>query len=494
MFNATYLRSPCVQKDPISQQVIGSEDCLRLNIYRPKERKSRNRQNNPLPVLVFIHGGSFFLGTGNPSFYGPEFLMDTGEVIFVTIQYRLGVFGFLAANDESCKGNYGLKDQTMALLWIHENIRAFGGDPKRVTLMGQSAGAASTQYQMLSKRANGLFHRAIMASGSALAFWALNRHAEKQFREFAAIAGIAGAESKKPFTIVHQLRMKTAEELMDYQERIPLIHPVLPVFRPVVEGCWSGAFITKDPKDIWKSCRFEHRPFLIGVTGYEEGVIGNLYYDETKRQAVLANYKAFFSKALEIPPNALGPLMQYYFGGSPTQENAVNLLRARARIWDFPAYKTVDYFTRCADLQRTPVDQYHFNFTNPFSTALLTNPIPIMGRGASHTDDMLYLFPYSVFGSMVVRGVHENAMKDYWVRFIVDYVKYGRDSEQIVTRRCRHRDMQRGYCEYMDVQGGYSRTPSNFSVSVLNAIDWEMIKAHEQVERLMNCSKGCRRD
>lgn len=312
-----------MQRDLITQQISGSEDCLYLNVYRPKLASRKKR----LPVLVFIHGGSFKLGSADPSLYGPEFFMDTQEVIVVTIQYRLGVFGFLAADHESCKGNFGLKDQNMALYWVRGNIRAFGGDHRQVTIMGQSAGAASVQYQMISKRSNGLFQRGIMLSGSALAYWAIRKDPETLFRQYAALAGIPNAQSESPRTIVHLLRLKSAQELMEYQDAFPSIHLVMPLFRPVVERKWRGAFIRHDPEYIWESGRFEHRPFLTGVTGYEEGVFGDLYYNETLNKGILANFDYSIQTAMEVPKSAVGPIRDFYFDGEPTEQNMINILR-----------------------------------------------------------------------------------------------------------------------------------------------------------------------
>lgn len=236
MRDATSPKSACPQKDLSTKKIIGSEDCLYLNVYRPELVTPEKR----LPVLIFIHGGSFKGGSADPELYGPDYFMDTQKVIVVTIQYRLGVLGFLAADHLSCKGNFGLKDQNMALHWVYSNIRKFGGDPRQVTLMGQSAGAASVQYQMISKRSNELFQQGVMLSGSALAFWAIRKDPETLFRQYAAVAGIPRADSESRRRIVDQLREKSAEQLVEYQESIPAI---LPVFRPVVERKWAGAFI-----------------------------------------------------------------------------------------------------------------------------------------------------------------------------------------------------------------------------------------------------------
>lgn len=153
----------CPQKDtsPLSHYGTagGSEDCLHLNVYTPTTGSAH-------PVLVWIHGGAFQYGRGDG--YVPQRLVAQGLTV-VTINYRLGALGFLAhpaLNDASGRsGNYGVMDQTLALQWVKDNIRAFGGDPSNVTIAGQSAGAASVLTQLNTAKAAGLFHKAILQSG-----------------------------------------------------------------------------------------------------------------------------------------------------------------------------------------------------------------------------------------------------------------------------------------------------------------------------------------
>ncbi|KAK3879305.1 hypothetical protein Pcinc_016134 [Petrolisthes cinctipes] len=127
----------------------------------------------PLPVMVFIHGGAFYLGSAR-TYHGFEELVKRGVVV-VMMQYRLGVFGFLSTEDEAAPGNQGLKDQTLALTWIRDNIAAFGGDANKVTLMGESAGAISIHYHLLIPSSAGLFSAAIMESGTSLCNWGRGR-------------------------------------------------------------------------------------------------------------------------------------------------------------------------------------------------------------------------------------------------------------------------------------------------------------------------------
>ncbi|ESO11969.1 hypothetical protein HELRODRAFT_63568 [Helobdella robusta] len=145
---------------------IENEDCLFLNIYSPTQEV---KNKTYFPVMVFIHGGSYLVGSGN-TFQG-DTLAQHGVVV-VTINYRLGVLGFLSAKNSILKGNYGLHDQIEALKWIQENIRSFGGDPNQVTIFGNSAGGSSVGILSYSPAAKGLFKQAIMQSGSASAFWA----------------------------------------------------------------------------------------------------------------------------------------------------------------------------------------------------------------------------------------------------------------------------------------------------------------------------------
>ena len=148
-----------ISPDPIE----GSEDCLYLNVYTPNLFKN---VTGLLPVIVFIHGGAFMNGDGSE--VKPHYLMDQGDLVFVTFNYRLGPLGFLSTEDSIVPGNNGLKDQVAALEWINKNIVYFGGNPKQVTLAGMSAGGASVHLHYLSSKSVGLFQHGISISGTAL--------------------------------------------------------------------------------------------------------------------------------------------------------------------------------------------------------------------------------------------------------------------------------------------------------------------------------------
>ncbi len=160
VYNATQYGpiSPQVWEDDPPINMEESEDCLFLNIYTP------NADDKKRPVLFYIHGGAFGIGSGSRGrLYGGH-LVDRGDVVVVTIQYRLGPLGFLYM--DGVPANLGLRDQICALRWVKENIASFGGDPNNITIFGQSAGSISVSYLLTMPEAKGLFHRAIAQSAT----------------------------------------------------------------------------------------------------------------------------------------------------------------------------------------------------------------------------------------------------------------------------------------------------------------------------------------
>ncbi len=172
-----------------------SEDCLYLNVWTPARVTSERR-----PVFVYIHGGANTEGSGSVPAYDGEGLASRGLVV-VTINYRLGMFGFLAhpeltkESPNRASGNYGLLDQIAALKWVKDNIASFGGDPDRITLAGQSAGASAVHNITASPLARGLFHRAIAQSGSSLTTFGAGRAMAEQEADGARFATVKGAGS-----------------------------------------------------------------------------------------------------------------------------------------------------------------------------------------------------------------------------------------------------------------------------------------------------------
>ncbi|MFN0177780.1 MAG: carboxylesterase/lipase family protein [Gemmatimonadales bacterium] len=197
-----------VDKVP-SEPLVTSEDCLYLNVWTTNV-EGRNRQ----PVMVWIHGGSNLNGEGSSSWYEGSNLAKKG-VVLVTINYRLGIFGFLAhpaltaESPNRSSGNYGLLDQIEALRWVQRNIAAFGGDPARVTVFGESAGSIDIMHLIAAPAAKGLFHRAIAQSGAPMAPMFPLRMGEAQG---ANIGKMLGADSANPLAA---LRGATTVQVLD---------------------------------------------------------------------------------------------------------------------------------------------------------------------------------------------------------------------------------------------------------------------------------------
>uniref|UniRef100_A0A3B3W1J7 Carboxylic ester hydrolase n=1 Tax=Poecilia latipinna TaxID=48699 RepID=A0A3B3W1J7_9TELE len=151
-----------------------SEDCLYLNVWGPDYKTPTPRPEDRVPVLVWIYGGAFVSGTSTLNVYQGHFLCKSQNVVVVSMNYRLGPLGFLAINgNQHIRGNQGLLDQRLALKWVVDNIAAFGGDPKKITIFGESAGAASVGFHLVSPGSQGLFQRAVMQSGAPNAAWAI---------------------------------------------------------------------------------------------------------------------------------------------------------------------------------------------------------------------------------------------------------------------------------------------------------------------------------
>jgi para-nitrobenzyl esterase len=231
-----------------------SEDCLYLNIWSPLLKKSPNLK----PVYVFIHGGSFVRGDGSQPAYDGE-SMATEGIVYVSINYRLGVFGFMAHPELSKEsghgsGNYGLLDQVAALKWIKENISAFGGDPNSITIGGESVGAQSATAHMVSSLSKQLFNRVIAESGSIVD----NRKVINSLEQAESL-GVAVSEAAKADNIA-ALRSLTASKILKIASKG---NPRR--FIPAIDGY----FFKEDPAISFAKGRQAQVPLLTGWNANE---------------------------------------------------------------------------------------------------------------------------------------------------------------------------------------------------------------------------------
>ncbi|MHA4894226.1 carboxylesterase/lipase family protein [Pedobacter sp. PWIIR3] len=251
-----------IYTDMIFRSPKVSEDCLYLNVWRPSSKITKK-----LPVLVYFHGGGFSAGDGSELRYDGADMASKG-IIVVTVNYRMGIFGFFAHPEISkfaasqASGDYGLLDQVASLRWVKENIAAFGGDPEQVTIGGQSAGSISVSLLMASPLAKGLFNRAIGQSGSILG---INKPIALKQAEALGVQFLSDAK----LPTVADLKKMPAEELLELSRKPGA------VYFPVIV---DGYFLPEQPVNIYTKGLQADVPLLAGWTSAEvnyHSVLGN---------------------------------------------------------------------------------------------------------------------------------------------------------------------------------------------------------------------------
>ena len=228
-----------------------SEDCLFLNVFTPEDAK----EGDKLPVLIHIHGGGFTGGCGHEKhFDGP--VWPAKGVIGVTLNYRLGPMGFVCLpqlqEEAGFTGNYGLYDQMTAIQWVKDNIAAFGGDPENMTVMGQSAGAASVQLQCYSPLTDGLFQKAVMSSGCGLGSM-MSGTVEKSCAFWQAVMERCGCKTLEAF------RALPAEQLFEAWQS----------GKKEIKGGAAAAFPVKDGRFMVEGAAPKDIPYMAGSTSHD---------------------------------------------------------------------------------------------------------------------------------------------------------------------------------------------------------------------------------
>ncbi|XP_073955397.1 LOW QUALITY PROTEIN: esterase B1-like [Choristoneura fumiferana] len=385
----------CPQYNYLTLAVVpGSEDCLYLNVYTPKITPQK-----VLPVMVFIHGGGFKFGSGNDDNYGPDFLVKQ-DVVIVTFNYRLEVLGFLCLDTEDVPGNAGMKDQVAALKWIKENIQKFGGDPYNVTIFGESAGGASTSYHIISPLSKGLFNRAIAMSGVALTDWAMAY--EGRTRAF-TLGKQLGIETEDPQVLLEFLQNVPVEKLVNTNPSLHKFEEMcskmvkMSYFAPVVEKqLGQKAFLPEHPEHLLVSGAGSEVDVMIGYTS-EEGLLGISAYELLfmplfhKHPELFAPFRIMMSnntpeKIWELSHR----IREYYFKEKPVDSKG--LAEFVKYVSDSSTIYDLDRFMELLS-KSTNAKRYFYRFCcvsdrNIYGMEGLKYGI----TGASHLDDMVYLF------------------------------------------------------------------------------------------------------
>ncbi|XP_014643888.1 PREDICTED: liver carboxylesterase 1-like [Ceratotherium simum simum] len=378
------------RKENISLQI--SEDCLYLNIYTPADLTKESR----LPVMVWIHGGG--LAIGEASSYDGLPLSAHENVVVVTIQYRLGIWGFFSTGDEHSRGNWGHLDQVAALRWVQENIANFGGDPGSVTIFGESAGGESVSVLVLSPLTKNLFHRAISESGVVFTADLVKKDSKATAQK---IAMFAGCKTTTSAVLVHCLRQKTEDELLETTLKMKFLttdlhgdpresHPFLPT---VVDG----VLLPKMPEEILAEKTFNTVPYIVGFNKQEFGwiipTIMGLPLSEGKLDEKTATSLLWKSYTMTNIPEELTPVaIEKYLGGTddPVKKKDLFLDLMGDVMFGVPSV-TVARFHRDAG---APTYMYEFEYHPSFSSDM--KPKTVKG---DHGDEL-----FSVFGAPFLKG------------------------------------------------------------------------------------------
>ncbi|XP_072173709.1 cholinesterase-like [Diadema setosum] len=430
--NATEFAPACVQiPDPLYPN--RSEDCLYLNVYTPSTSSSN------IPVMVWIHGGGFRTGTAmSYQFYGLP-LVVVGDVIIVTINYRLSIFAHFTTGDGVSSGNYGMLDQVAAIEWVHNNIEAFGGDKDRITIFGGSVGSACVSFHLLSDLSRPHFNQAIMQSASSLANWAFRDDPELE-RQLARELGEAmGCDTSTSELLVSCLRTKDADDLRETADRVSLHHLRYPVTR-------DGDFLDASPQTLYQTGDFAHVPILAGFNK-DEGTL-NIYFANPEYVGSLTPppiNRATFDETLRTTLASDGI----------DDEIAINAVTQEYVDWTVADDPETDYFMSNKDVTGDmdfgcPIDMairkhaeagypvYLYYMTHEpsksfFQKGDLVPSTPWLGAG--HAEDQLFVWGMPFIDELYhIKGhnmtADENALSVKFMEFWTNFAKSGDPSKR----------------------------------------------------------------
>lgn len=379
IFDAYDDSSICPQIEEFNHTIVGDLDCLHLNIYTPTTANA----DNPKPVMVMIFGGAFALGFAGRFLYGPKYLVRH-DVVFVTLNYRLGPYGFMCSGTRENPGNEGLKDQLQALRWIKENIQAFGGDPNKITAYGHSAGGGSVDFQMVSKHEK-LFDQIILMSGSILGplYGEPNRNAPLMLAEHLghktddineAITFLATRDS-------HEVILATSELNLGFG---PCIEREFEGVENILSFDWMEAPIPKAEK----------MPIMLGISNNEALATVNtpeeMFSNGMIRDLLVPGFKIDDPRFEGMD----GIVYRFYMGDRDiTKEHELLVTDFISDFWfKYPMFKSVAKY-----LANGAGDMYFYQFSYVGERNFIRHRENITVGGAAHGDELGYLYDFSYF-------------------------------------------------------------------------------------------------
>jgi para-nitrobenzyl esterase len=425
VFQATKFGEVCTQNQAFFVGTpIGSEDCLYLNVYVPDVVPPPHG----FPVMVWIHGGALVSGAG--SLCDPTPLVEKGNVIVVTINYRLGLLGFFAHpaldREGHLNANYGLMDQQFALDWVRRNIGGFGGDHKRVTIFGESAGGFSVLSNLASPTAAGLFQRAISESGAYAEF--------QDYWDSISLVPLAAAETMGTALVPAGMSLATdvgcssqtaqclraipASTLVEAQPRT--LFPALGLVFPIIDG----TVLTQTLDAAFKSGAFNRVPVISGTNHDEWRLFVAFQYDLEGNPLTDAEYQAAVAGFLQPVPDlplqfVLGvyPLSNYppppgYFVRAPQALGALG----------------TDSLFVCTSRNAEYVPTYSYEFNDETAPSVL--PPLSFPLGDAHIIELEYLFNLSAFGISPTFTPDQQQLSDTMIGYWTQFAKTGNPNSE----------------------------------------------------------------
>ena len=426
IYNASFYRSICIQPGDYNSLFWpgfshpDSEDCLYLNVFTPLRNNSIPTEHL-YPVMVYIHGGGYEVGTPVVS---PGDAIPLWGVVLVTIQYRLGALGFATTGDSVAPGNYGMLDQIQALKWVQENIQAFGGDKSKVTIFGESAGGSSVGLLVLSPLSRNLFHHAIAISGCELSPFAFGEKtaAISHTKNLASKLGCSTDESSD---IIGCLRSVEPRELLKSRAN---------VWRPVADG----NFLTDTPEGLRKSGKFNLVPLMMGFTSQE----GSYFFPSIINDVTSRTIRSETGNALSYIVKKYGQTWTPDYNISESLLDAVVFLNTP---WPYPqdVYEVKRGFAdivtdSCVAQPAHSSLLYHSRvqaaYMYEFTHRSKLNPSPDW-KGVLHKDDTPYQFGFPFMNLTVLQNYDEadRNVSDTVITLFTNFAKYGNPTPQLVS-------------------------------------------------------------